>query len=75
MQKIPSLAAAIVLMAGLAHAQSADATSWTKEEFMAAYPELTDETFDQIDLNDDGMIDPDEYLLAVAAGLITPLEG
>lgn len=75
MKTIPSLAAAIVLMAGLAHAQDMDATSWTQDEFMAAYPELTEEQFDQIDLNDDGIVDPDEYLLAIDAGLIEPLEG
>lgn len=75
MKQLPTFAAAIVLMAGLAHAQDSEATSWTQEEFMAAYPELTDEQFDQIDLNDDGVIDPDEYLLAIDAGLIEPMEG
>lgn len=75
MKHVPALAAAIVLMAGLAHAQNSDASIWTKEEFLAAYPELTDEEFDQIDLNDDGMVDPDEYLLAIEVGLIEPLEG
>lgn len=75
MKRITSLASAIVLMAGLAHAQDADSTSWTKDEFMAAYPEVTEEVFDQIDLNDDGVIDSDEYLLAIDAGLIEPMEG
>ncbi len=75
MKQIPTLASALVFMAGLAHADTTDATSWTKEEFMAAYPEITVETFEMIDLNDDGIIDPDEYLLAIDAGLIAPLEG
>lgn len=73
MTRITSVATAIVLMAGLAHAQSGDSTSWTKEEFMSAYPEVTEEVFEQIDLNDDQMIDSDEYLLAIDAGLIAPM--
>lgn len=75
MKRVASLATAIVLMAGLAHAQTEDTTSWTKEEFMAAYPEVTEEVFEQIDLNNDEMIDSDEYLLAIDAGLIEPMEG
>lgn len=74
MKRTTSLATAIVLMAGLAHAQG-DSTSWTKEEFMAAYPEVTEEIFEQIDLNGDEMIDSDEFLLAIDAGLIEPMEG
>ena len=75
MKQIPTFAAAIVLMAGLAHAQETDAASWTKEEFMTAHPEVTEDVFEQIDLNGDQLIDPDEYLLAIDAGLIDPLEG
>lgn len=74
MTKLPAFAAAILLMAGVAHAQTSDGTSWTIEEFMEAYPDLSAETVDMIDLNDDGIIDPDEYLLAIDSGLIAPLE-
>ncbi|MGY6549872.1 MAG: hypothetical protein ACXIU7_12845 [Roseinatronobacter sp.] len=75
MKRPSSLATIIVLLAGLAHAEGADTSSWTKEEFLAAYPQITPEIFEQIDLNDDGIIDPDEFLLAIDAGLISPLGG
>ncbi len=75
MKRFATLAAALMLASGLALAQGADGTSWTKEEFMAAYPEMTEELFDQIDANDDGEIDADEYLDAIDAGLILPMEG
>lgn len=73
MSQIPTFAAAIILMAGLTQSQNAAASSWTKKKFMAAYPDLTEDQFGLIDLNDDGIIDPDEYLLALETGMIAPL--
>ncbi|MCC5961695.1 MAG: EF-hand domain-containing protein [Rhodobacteraceae bacterium] len=75
MTRIATLAGALMLSAGLVTAQDTDDTSWTQEEFMEAFPEMTEEIFDMIDANDDGVIDADEYLDAIDAGLIAPLEG
>ena len=75
MKRMSILALVCVLAGGVVHAQDADVTSWTLEEFLDAYPDLSEGVFEQLDLNDDGKIDPDEYLLAIDAGLIMPLEG
>lgn len=75
MKYLVTISGALVMMTGLAFAQTSDSTSWTLAEFMEAYPDVTPELFDQIDVNNDGLIDPDEYLDAVAAELIAPLEG
>lgn len=75
MNRMLTLALVCTLAGGLAQAQDTDATSWTVEEFLAAYPDLSEGVFEQLDLNSDGKIDPDEYLLAIDAGLIMPLEG
>ena len=68
-----SLAAALVMAGAVAHAQTevtdADGNgSFSMEEMMAAYPDLTEELFGEIDMNDDGEIDADELAAAQAAG-------
>lgn len=73
-RNLVAAAAAVLLSAGALLAQTAEGP-WTMEEFMATYPEVTPELFDQIDANDDGLIDQEELDAAVALGLIEPMEG
>ncbi|NNE82172.1 MAG: EF-hand domain-containing protein [Silicimonas sp.] len=44
---------------------------YSMEELKAAYPEITDEAFEEADLNADGAIDAEELAAAEAAGLLT----
>ena len=44
------------------------------EEFTAAYPELTEETFAVADANADGMLDADEIAAAAEAGVLPATE-
>ncbi|WP_343116956.1 EF-hand domain-containing protein [Ostreiculturibacter nitratireducens] len=43
---------------------------YSMEELVAAYPDLTEETFAAIDANADGSVDADELQAAVEAGTI-----
>jgi len=75
MSKILATAsAALCLTASLALAQMAEGP-WTMEEFIAAHPEVTPEIYALIDADGDGMVDQDELDAAVAAGLVTLVEG
>jgi len=75
-----SLAFATALLAAPAIAQVAASDIadvdgnglWSMEELQAAYPDLTEETFAQIDTSGDGQVDMAEYDAAVAAGLLVP---
>ncbi|MEZ5715651.1 MAG: EF-hand domain-containing protein [Paracoccaceae bacterium] len=67
------LAAALVLSASNAMAAVEDSDgngTYSMEEMAAAYPDLTEEQFAQIDANADGEVDADELAAAVAAGTI-----
>ena len=45
--------------------------TFSMEEMQAAYPDLTEETFAEIDSNADGAIDAVELAAAEASGLLT----
>lgn len=45
------------------------------EEFTAAYPDLTEESFAMADANADGMLDADELAAAAEAGVMPATEG
>ena len=45
------------------------------EEFTAAYPELTEETFTMADANADGSLDEAEIAAAAEAGILPMTEG
>lgn len=68
-----TLAALFGLGAAAAMAQVVDEDgngTFSMEEMQAAYPDLTEETFAEIDSNADGAIDADELAAAEAAGLL-----
>ena len=44
---------------------------YSMDEMKAAYPDLTDEVFSEVDANEDGVIDAEELAAAEAAGLLT----
>ena len=44
---------------------------YSMEELKAAYPEITEDVFNEADQNGDGMIDAEELAAAEAAGLLT----
>lgn len=68
--------AALAFMTGMATAQMGTTDiAWTLDDFLAAFPDATPELFDEVDMNDDGVIDSFEYEAAVEAGLIDPVEG
>ena len=41
------------------------------EELLVVFPNITDEIFAEIDVNDDGAVDIEELAAAEAAGLVT----
>lgn len=72
---VPALAAIVSLAAITAQAQTmvedTDGDgSYSFEELAAAYPDLTDELFDDIDKNDDDAVDEAELAEARENGLI-----
>lgn len=44
--------------------------AYSLEEMVSAMPDLSVEVFDEIDTNDDGFVDPEEFTAAEQAGLI-----
>lgn len=44
---------------------------YSMEELLTVFPDITDELFVMMDLNEDGGIDPEELAAAEAAGLVT----
>jgi len=71
------IAAAAASLAGLAGAAVAQEVTdadgngtFSMEELMAAYPNLTAETFATIDANGDGAVDQDELKAAQEAGTL-----
>jgi hypothetical protein len=71
------LAASVIGMAGAAYAASfadIDANgdgAITTEEFAAAYPDATQDTWTAADANGDGALSSDEHVAAVSAGLLS----
>ncbi|WP_343082094.1 EF-hand domain-containing protein [Ostreiculturibacter nitratireducens] len=70
-----TLGAVVAIAAAQAQAQTmvADADGdgvYSMEEMLAAYPDLTEETFAAIDANADGSVDADELQAAVEAGTL-----
>ena len=69
------IAIAAVGFAGAAVAQDvADADgdgTYSMEELMASYPDLTAEVYAVVDANGDGTVDADELAAAQAAGTLT----
>ncbi|MXQ07005.1 hypothetical protein GQ651_04005 [Alphaproteobacteria bacterium GH1-50] len=64
---------AMLATASLAETAVEDADgdgTYSMEEILAVYPNVTDEVFEEIDTNDDGAVDADELALAVSAGLL-----
>ena len=43
---------------------------FSREEIAAAFPDVSEDTFAQMDANADGMIDEEELAAAVAAGIV-----
>ncbi|MDD7970390.1 hypothetical protein [Roseinatronobacter alkalisoli] len=74
LKKTMTSIAALAFMTGMAVAQTTD-IAWTLDDFLMAFPDATQELFDEIDMNDDGIIDSFEYDAAVEAGLIDPIGG
>ncbi|MBK5933101.1 EF hand domain-containing protein [Rhodovulum imhoffii] len=73
MKKFVPALAAVVLAAGAAVAQVEDVDGdgvYSLDEILAVYPDLTEETFAEIDTNADGVVDADEMAAAVEAGLL-----
>ncbi|MGC8204033.1 EF-hand domain-containing protein [Aliiroseovarius sp. PTFE2010] len=73
--KVMLLAAATVLSAGplvaATSVQDADGDgTYSYTELVAAFPELTEETYLSIDANADGLVSADEYTAAQEAGLL-----
>ncbi|MGL5009280.1 MAG: EF-hand domain-containing protein [Paracoccaceae bacterium] len=48
--------------------------TWSMEELVVAYPDLTSETFTSIDANADGAVDQAELAAALADGLLPAAE-
>jgi len=75
---IPALAMTTAFLAAPAFAQVAASDIpdvdgnglWSLEELQAGYPDMTEETFAQIDTSGDGQVDMAEYDAAVAMGLL-----
>lgn len=72
---VPIFAALLAVAAVQANAQTmiedTDGNgTWSMEEMMAAYPDLTEALFGEIDTNADDAIDGDELAAARDAGLI-----
>ena len=67
----------LLLLAGFGSAAMAAAEDtdgdgvYSMEEMKAAYPDITDEIFGDVDSNGDGSIDPEELAAAEAAGILT----
>ena len=76
MTKTWTVLAAALLGLGATAATAAEVTDmdgdgmYSMEELQAAYPDLTEETFAQIDANADGMVDADELAAAETAGTL-----
>jgi hypothetical protein len=67
------LAGALALLASQAVAAPQDTDgdgSYSMEEMIAAYPDLTEEQFADIDSNEDGVIDPAELEEAIELDMI-----
>ena len=67
------LGLAMLATASLADTAIEDANgdgTYSMEEILVAYPNVTDEVFAEIDTNDDGPVDADELALAVPAGVL-----
>jgi opacity protein-like surface antigen len=79
MKRTLTAAALAALVAGPALAQDAMDTNadgmYSMEELMAAFPEMTPETFATADVNADGTLDAEELAQAQADGLIPATEG
>lgn len=68
-----ALMAALTVAGGAAYAEVADADgdgAYNMDEMKAAYPDLTEEQFGQIDTDANGTISPEELEAAIAAGTI-----
>ncbi|WP_112321657.1 EF-hand domain-containing protein [Oceanibium sediminis] len=69
------VAATVLVLAGAAFAdfETADADAsggLNAEELVAAFPDATEETFAAVDTNADGVVDAEEYTVALEAGLL-----
>ncbi|MBV2361274.1 EF-hand domain-containing protein [Thalassococcus sp. CAU 1522] len=68
-----ALVAALSVTGFAAHAEVADSNGdgvFSMEEMLVSYPDLTEETFAEIDADADGAINAEELAAAVSAGLI-----
>ena len=79
MKTTVTAAALAALLAGPVLAQAAMDTDadgmYSMEELMAAFPDMTQETFTTADANGDGSLDAEELAQAQADGLIPASEG
>ena len=72
---IVTLGTVVALTAGLAHAQVAVEDtdgdgSYSMEELMVAYPDLTEDVFAEVDSDGDGMVSSDELTAAQEAEIL-----
>ncbi len=79
MKTITMTIAALTLVATSVLAQSepmdTDANgTFSLEELMAAYPELSQDTFEAMDTNADGAVDAGELIVAQEGGLVKAAE-
>lgn len=44
--------------------------AYSVEEVTTAYPDVTEDMFAEMDTNEDGALDPEEWAAAIAAGMI-----
>jgi len=76
---IIALGATTALMSGAALAATeidADGDGvFSYDEMVAAFPEMTEETYIAVDANADGMVDTEELAAAQEVGLVPPTEG
>lgn len=74
LKKLATSMGALTLMAGMAMAQTAEGP-WTFDEMLVVYPDLTAETFAEIDADGDGMVTQAELDDAIEAGVVEATEG
>lgn len=73
-QKVfPAITAITLALPSLAQASEMDANAdglLTIEEVQAVYPDMTPEGFSSLDIDNDGLLNKDEVMIAVEAGAL-----
>ena len=69
----PAITAITLALPSLAQASEMDANAdglLTIEEVQAVYPDMTPEGFSSLDIDNDGLLNKDEVMIAVEAGAL-----